>query len=203
MYETSSLKLSPNLIPVDANIICRLIQQKTILTTLVSSQTIQSTQEAQEAPIPGYGVQDISWEAVLSPNGPAIRHLGTREEFLDKLLEADPTADRSDIYGGFAGRTRAPPDAGLSDQDSHGNSTNGTDTGLTKRDCPHYCFNYPETRCEYIQRGIDYLRHVPFQPTNGPGPGNCGRVNCSWNSAIWWCNDVSALPCLLLHINMA
>lgn len=42
-----------------------------------------------------------------------------------------------------------------------------------------------------ISSGINYLRGVPGTPTNGPGPGNCGRVSCSYNSAIWWCNDVS------------
>lgn len=42
-----------------------------------------------------------------------------------------------------------------------------------------------------IKSGISHLRGVSGQPTNGPGPGNCGRVSCSYDSAIWWCNDVS------------
>jgi len=33
-------------------------------------------------------------------------------------------------------------------------------------------------------------------PANGPGPGACGRVSCSWNSAIYWCNDVGFLSFL-------
>ena len=37
--------------------------------------------------------------------------------------------------------------------------------------------------------GIAYLRSVTTQPSWGPGPGNCGRVSCSWNSAIWACNE--------------
>lgn len=36
---------------------------------------------------------------------------------------------------------------------------------------------------------VYYLRRVPGKPTNGPGPGNCGRVSCSWNTGIYWCND--------------
>lgn len=39
--------------------------------------------------------------------------------------------------------------------------------------------------------GINYLRSITGKPKNGPGPNNCGRVSCSWNSAIYWCNDVS------------
>ncbi|KUI59332.1 hypothetical protein VP1G_06578 [Cytospora mali] len=40
-----------------------------------------------------------------------------------------------------------------------------------------------------IAQGVSYLREVPGKPSNGPGPGECGRVSCSYNSAIWWCND--------------
>jgi hypothetical protein len=29
------------------------------------------------------------------------------------------------------------------------------------------------------------------QPKSRPGPGMCGRVSCSYQTAIWWCNDVS------------
>lgn len=49
---------------------------------------------------------------------------------------------------------------------------------------------------DYAQRtattkGVEYLNSVPGSPANGPGPGNCGRVSCSYESAIYWCNDVS------------
>lgn len=50
-----------------------------------------------------------------------------------------------------------------------------------------------------ISDGVIYLRGVKGKPKNGPGPGNCGRVSCSYNSAIYWCNDVrSFLP---LHVS--
>lgn len=42
-----------------------------------------------------------------------------------------------------------------------------------------------------IRDGYRYLWGLKGKPTNGPGPGNCGRVSCSYDSAIWWCNDVS------------
>ncbi|KAG8677681.1 hypothetical protein FPOAC1_003708 [Fusarium poae] len=47
----------------------------------------------------------------------------------------------------------------------------------------------PECHPTGIATGIDYLRSVKGKPKNGPGPGNCGRVSCTQNGAIWWCND--------------
>ncbi|KAG6146040.1 hypothetical protein E4U37_000545 [Claviceps purpurea] len=42
-----------------------------------------------------------------------------------------------------------------------------------------------------LNGGIDYLRKIRKgrHPRNGPGPRNCGRVSCSENTAIFWCND--------------
>jgi len=60
------------------------------------------------------------------------------------------------------------------------------------------CFNWPVAGGNAIQDGINYLRRLSGRPSNGPGPGACGRVSCSYNSAIYWCNDVSA-PSMLSH----
>ncbi|KAI0157474.1 hypothetical protein GGR57DRAFT_511048 [Xylariaceae sp. FL1272] len=40
-----------------------------------------------------------------------------------------------------------------------------------------------------ILQGISYLSKLKTTCKNGAGPGNCGRISCSWNSAIYWCND--------------
>ncbi|KAI1261267.1 hypothetical protein F5Y18DRAFT_431350 [Xylariaceae sp. FL1019] len=40
-----------------------------------------------------------------------------------------------------------------------------------------------------IRSGINYLKKLKTTCRNGPGPLNCGRISCSWNSAIYWCND--------------
>ena len=56
----------------------------------------------------------------------------------------------------------------------------------------YFCYGRWSPCSSYrIGEGIDYLRGVKGLPTNGPGPGNCARVSCSWSSAIYWCNDVS------------
>jgi hypothetical protein len=53
-------------------------------------------------------------------------------------------------------------------------------------------FDKPEGRAfvEYLMEGLRYLRSISGQPTLGPGPGTCSRVSCSYDSAIYWCNDV-------------
>ena len=56
------------------------------------------------------------------------------------------------------------------------------------------CWGWPEASEYYISQGVDYLSDLPGKPSNGPGPGECGRVSCSWSAAIWWCNDVSLTP---------
>ncbi|KAG5965496.1 hypothetical protein E4U57_004079 [Claviceps arundinis] len=43
----------------------------------------------------------------------------------------------------------------------------------------------------YIQDGLTYLSKLRAKPKMGPGPGNCSRVSCSYEAAIWWCNDNS------------
>ncbi|KAI0969932.1 hypothetical protein F4678DRAFT_462740 [Xylaria arbuscula] len=50
----------------------------------------------------------------------------------------------------------------------------------------------------HIRQGISYLRKIHGDCTNGPGPGNCGRVSCSYSSGIWFCNDnphPMSVPC--------
>ncbi|KAI0117732.1 hypothetical protein GGR51DRAFT_555016 [Nemania sp. FL0031] len=50
----------------------------------------------------------------------------------------------------------------------------------------------------HIRQGISYLRKIHGDCTNGPGPGNCSRVSCSYSSGIWFCNDnprPMSVPC--------
>jgi hypothetical protein len=62
--------------------------------------------------------------------------------------------------------------------------------GLNKRDHT-VCHNFESANYIRIKEGVNYLRGVPGRPWLAAGPGKCARVSCSWNSAIWWCNDVS------------
>ncbi|KAK4103487.1 hypothetical protein N658DRAFT_484419 [Parathielavia hyrcaniae] len=40
-----------------------------------------------------------------------------------------------------------------------------------------------------VQEGINYLRGITGDCYQNPGPGACGRVSCSWQNAIYYCND--------------
>ncbi|KAK1780040.1 hypothetical protein QBC45DRAFT_116316 [Copromyces sp. CBS 386.78] len=40
-----------------------------------------------------------------------------------------------------------------------------------------------------VTENIRYLRGVEGKPVNGPGPNACGRIACSHDTAVFWCND--------------
>ncbi|GMF68816.1 unnamed protein product [Aspergillus oryzae] len=124
---------------------------------------------AVEAPIPGYGVEDLSWEVQTTPGGPKVNLNGTVQEVHEQLLAINPNYEQE-----FAAL----------------NADKKRELTFEKRDTVT-CYQYPQANHKYVESGIKYLRSVPGQPTNGPGPNNCGRVSCSYNAAIWWCNDVS------------
>jgi hypothetical protein len=67
---------------------------------------------------------------------------------------------------------------------------------------PPYCVPVPGQPWSFadgaaINDGINYLNGLDVPCNVGPGPGNCVRVSCSWNSAIELCNDVSVFRPLL------
>ena len=43
---------------------------------------------------------------------------------------------------------------------------------------------------KHIREGIDYLKTVPGAPAELDFPA-CGRVSCSYGSAIYWCNEMT------------
>lgn len=120
------------------------------------------------------------WEVETTPGGPRVILNGTVQQVHAKLLEINPNYDNE-----FA--------ALMNSSSEHGNSTHALETRAKfywdKINC-----NGPWSVCERtkIMDGIEYLRNLFGRPRNGGGPGNCGRVSCSWNAAIWWCNDVGA-----------
>ncbi|KAK3369240.1 hypothetical protein B0T24DRAFT_681268 [Lasiosphaeria ovina] len=61
--------------------------------------------------------------------------------------------------------------------------------GLEKRDYTQ-CGIYPGASYLPIRDAITYLRNrISGHTGSGPGPNNCGRVSCSYRSAVWCCND--------------
>lgn len=124
--------------------------------------------------MPGYGVATLGWSVTPSPGAPPQTFSGTLQEIRAQLLDINPNFDHD-----------FPPV----------NKTDRRDSSrlIHKRDTPNCQPGHGWTGAlqQTVVDGINYLRSVPGQPANGPGPGNCGRVSCAYDSAIWWCNYVS------------
>lgn len=131
---------------------------------------------ALSAPIPGYGVVDIEWEIETKPGGPTTLVKGTIEQAVAHMHTINPN---------FAKDYKL-------DVVTDG-KTNDIDTRAAQPNDFHVdCFGrWVAVVSKWINNGVSYLKGIKGQPRNGPGPGNCGRVSCSYDSAIWWCNDVS------------
>lgn len=120
---------------------------------------------AQDSPIPGYGIEAFEWDVEIAP-GHIEALNGTVQEVYAQVLQINP---------GF----QPPLDAGAT-MESRGLHQ--------KRNV--LCGNFPSADKGRVLQGISNLRGLGAAPRNGPGPGNCGRVSCSYKAAIWWCNDV-------------
>ncbi|KAK3322866.1 hypothetical protein B0H66DRAFT_216165 [Apodospora peruviana] len=131
------------------------------------------TSLAVETPIPGYTVVDIEWDIEVAPGQREILN-GTVQEVYAQAVELNPNFKINN------------PVALPSNEVERALSTRSR---IDRRWVN--CNNWPLAERSRLQEGINYLRGVGGRPTNGPGPGNCGRVSCSWHAAIWWCNDVS------------
>ncbi|KHO01298.1 uncharacterized protein MAM_00299 [Metarhizium album ARSEF 1941] len=113
------------------------------------------------APILGYDVEAISWDLEVAPGWNEVLY-GTVQEVYAQARKMNPDFKLDKV---------------VEPRDLHEKRSNVI------------CGNFGLADKGRIQEGINYLRGVPAAPRNGPGPGNCGRVSCSHNAAIWWCND--------------
>ncbi|KAF3762554.1 hypothetical protein M406DRAFT_264296, partial [Cryphonectria parasitica EP155] len=111
---------------------------------------------------------------------------GTIQDVFASIQQADPDTATSiqEHIEAKMNTTQSVADINLS-------SSPAEETG----DIPtnYYC-NVPGwSQCSIssVFTGMYYLDGISGHPTNGPGPGNCGRVSCSYDAAIWWCNDNS------------
>ncbi|KAK4449043.1 hypothetical protein QBC34DRAFT_380525 [Podospora aff. communis PSN243] len=126
---------------------------------LTLSAGLPSVVLAADTGIPGYTIVPISWSIEVSPGKVKVV---AQAKGLNPDFKLRPVP---------AGPPPAPPAM-----------------RLTRREVK-FCNNFGKASVAAIRDGVSYLRGVPGIPTNGPGPGACGRVSCSYNSAIYWCND--------------
>ncbi|KAI3395804.1 hypothetical protein diail_817, partial [Diaporthe ilicicola] len=127
-------------------------------------------------PMDNYTIEDIKWTVQISPDRNDTV-TGTIQDVADHLAFFDPKAFdilNKSIADSVEARPFGAPGVAF-------DVVNGTG---------YLCNIYPSTaNGTRVEDGIEYLRKVKGSPTNGPGPGACGRVSCSYNAAIWWCND--------------
>ncbi|KAL2801847.1 hypothetical protein BJX63DRAFT_146361 [Aspergillus granulosus] len=143
-------------------------------------------------------MNDIAlWNVSPSPGAPPITLNGTVEQVYAKLLEINPNYDKdwgnANDEGKIEGVIHSNFDLDV-DVDTAVGSETDIHAGLESRDDLEPLHPREGLTCEadrnadmwHIHDGIRYLRKVKGQPVNDPG--QCGRVSCSGNSAIWWCN---------------
>ncbi|KAK3988179.1 hypothetical protein QBC44DRAFT_398616 [Cladorrhinum sp. PSN332] len=116
-----------------------------------------------------------SSEVEVSPGGPFIKLTGTVEEVHDELLRLNPSYDAQ--FTPIPAR-RAAAHA----LEPHNNTTSLLQLRPDFIRCGVF---YRQARVARIKEGIAYLRTVSGVPSMGTG---CGKVSCSWQSAIYWCN---------------
>ncbi|KAK3994274.1 hypothetical protein QBC44DRAFT_367796 [Cladorrhinum sp. PSN332] len=126
--------------------------------------------------IPGYNIVELSWEVQATVDGPPIVLNGTVEQVHAQLLEINPNYD-TEVAPAVAESAHADSESQLAKRGR-----------ISKRDHTR-CGNWASARKNRIQEGISYLWGVGGRPVRGPGPASCGRVSCSYDAAIYWCND--------------
>lgn len=136
------------------------------------------------SPIPGYTIEDIVWKVQTFPGRPHVLMSGTVQSVFNQLRYANPNFEADFGINLATSNLNA----------SHSEKNNVPLPNITQEHYDvlrHDCFGaWPSASLPRIQEGISYLRGLPGQPSEPPGPMACGRVSCSWDAAIWWCNDV-------------
>ena len=149
-------------------------------TAIPSSKTTQ----ALSAPIDGYSVTELTWELEVDPinkPGQVTVFNGTVQNVVEQAVKINPNFL---VDHGF----KRPNDDDNATVVGHDGNTLSTATVEPDR---HFCHGRWEPGSSaHIKDGVEYLRRISGKPGQGPGPSSCGRVSCSWDSAIWWCNDV-------------
>ncbi|KAL2869088.1 uncharacterized protein BJX67DRAFT_348770 [Aspergillus lucknowensis] len=114
-------------------------------------------------------VSGVSPVVLAHSDGSDIVLNGTVEEAYAQQIEANPNNDED--------RKNEPGEAG----------TLPGNFGLEAYTLR--CSQYYAVEPGPVKEGIKYLRKVGGKPHLGRGPRKCGRVSCSWDTGIFWCND--------------
>lgn len=120
----------------------------------------------------------LTWEVDPFNNGTMVNLTGTVQEVYAQIIKINPDFKLN------------VPDHKLEDDVPNDDPTGSSDTPYAL--CYHTLHNtygWNSADESRIKEGISYLRGVPGQPHASPGHGQCSRVSCSYNAAIYWCSD--------------
>ncbi|KAH8651113.1 hypothetical protein BX600DRAFT_441555 [Xylariales sp. PMI_506] len=123
------------------------------------------------SPIEGYSIGEFTWEVETFPGGPKKNITGTVENVVAELSTINP--NWKDDFKFDESRIK----------------NRGVSFPFTAVLCNIRTSEWGLASVPRISEGIDYLNGVPGTPVAGPGPSACARVSCSYDSAIYWCND--------------
>ncbi|KAK4450615.1 hypothetical protein QBC34DRAFT_461269 [Podospora aff. communis PSN243] len=149
------------------------------LTATVSAATFPSGPNGDD-PMAGYTIIDLEWTVKPFPDrDETVNVTGPIEKVISEMSKINPN---------FESQVLATASSNIAALEAAA----AANTTVTKRVSyqSHFCFGrWPTCSAQAIYTGVMYLNGVPGQPSMGPGPGVCGRVSCSHDSGIYWCND--------------
>lgn len=119
--------------------------------------------------IPGYTIVPLDWEVEVSPGKIATLN-GTVQEVIAQAQAINPGFALQEIGPEPVKKRRRGP--------------------LSRREVK-FCNNFGAADVGAILEGVSYLRRLGGSANMKAGPRVCSRVSCSYDSAIYLCNDVS------------
>ncbi|UNI23907.1 hypothetical protein JDV02_009699 [Purpureocillium takamizusanense] len=136
-----------------------------------------------------FTVVPVTWDVKATPRGETLRLEGTAQEVYRRLVEMNPAYDDD-----FAG---SEYDSGDGDGDGAGRRhlERRTDFSTSNFICsdkkePYGPFGRASSTSYW--EALGYLAGLKGAPTLSAGPRVCGRVSCSYNGAVYVCNDTPA-----------
>ncbi|KAI1188780.1 hypothetical protein F5B17DRAFT_451362 [Nemania serpens] len=164
-----------------------LLKSLSLITLLLSATEGQPSRDFAAHGAPNNADKSsITWTGRVEEGGELMSITGTDLQH----IEAQIREIRPDFSWAGPGTLEAEPrefsvqGGDEDDNDNDNNDGDGDDDMLCEM-----AWDSSFASVFHIRQGIDYLRKIHGDCTNGPGPGNCSRVSCSYQSGIWFCND--------------
>ncbi|PWI69230.1 hypothetical protein PCL_00877 [Purpureocillium lilacinum] len=127
-----------------------------------------------------YAIVPMTWDVKVRPDEESIQLEGTAQEVYRRLVELNPNYDVD-----FANATSAD-DAGEGELQRRTDFRN-SNIICSDRSPPYAPFGRMDARSYY--EANNYLGRLKGSPTLDAGPRVCGRVSCSYDGAVYVCND--------------